>query len=48
MQQLAFSQTLTASDYMLIALVKLARWCWRPPVVFAAVEFFRRCSSASR
>ena len=45
MQQLAFSQTLTAADFLLIALVKLAAWFLPQPAAFAAGEFSRRCSS---
>ncbi len=39
MQQLAFSQTLTAADFLLIALVKLAALFLPQPAAFAAGEF---------
>jgi H+/Cl- antiporter ClcA len=48
MQQLAFSQTLTASDYLLIALVKLAALVLASACGFRGGRIFPRSSSAWR
>jgi hypothetical protein len=48
MQQLAFSQVFSVSDYLLFAVIKLARWWWRPPAVSAVDASSRRSLSASR
>jgi H+/Cl- antiporter ClcA len=48
MQQLAFSQTLTAADFLLIALVKLAALVLASASGFRGGRIFRRCSSGWR
>ncbi len=45
MQQLAFSQTLTAADFLLIALVKLAALVLASASGFRGGRISRRCSS---